>query len=142
VAVVDVQVRAVAAGPEARPRRVQRLVLGEDLDPPVRRVAHDLAAARRDDDRLAHQPESMEDGITGTRNRMPAVTRRLTILLAAAALAGGLPACGTDDAAKRDAEEAAKDADREAGKADEKAGEAAEDAADEVEKGVEDVDGQ
>ena len=45
VAAVDVQVRALAAGAEPRPRRVQRVVVGEDLDPPVRRVADDLAAA-------------------------------------------------------------------------------------------------
>ena len=35
--------------------RVQRLVLGEDLDAPVGRVAHDLAAAERHQNGLAHE---------------------------------------------------------------------------------------
>jgi len=52
VVVVDVQVGAVATGGEARPRRVQPGVVGEDLDAPVGRVADDLAAAGRDDDWL------------------------------------------------------------------------------------------
>jgi hypothetical protein len=73
---------------------------------------------------------------------MSTIGHRLSLLLAAAALAGGVPACATDDAARRDAEKAAKDADREAGTADEKAREAAGDAQDEVEQGVEDIDGQ
>ncbi|MDQ3722896.1 MAG: hypothetical protein M3376_07495 [Actinomycetota bacterium] len=48
---------------------------------------------------------------------MPALTRsRLTLLAVVAALAGALPACGTDDAAKE--------------------------AGDDIEKGVEDVDGR
>ena len=73
---------------------------------------------------------------------MPSTTRsRLAVLAAAAALAG-LPACGTDDAVERDAEDAREEVDKGAGKADEKVGEAAEDAGDEVEKGVEDVDGR
>ena len=54
VMAMDVQVRAVAARPEPRPGRVQRLVVGEDLDAPIGRVADDLAAAGRDDGRLAH----------------------------------------------------------------------------------------
>ena len=54
VVAVDVEVGALAARTEARPRRVQRLGLGEDLDPPVRRVADHLAAPGRDDARLAH----------------------------------------------------------------------------------------
>jgi hypothetical protein len=45
VMVVDVQVGALAVRAEARPRRVQALVVEEDLDVPVRRVADDLAAA-------------------------------------------------------------------------------------------------
>jgi hypothetical protein len=59
VAAVDVQVRALAAGAEPRPCRVQRGVVGQDLHPPVGRVADDLAPAGRDDDRLAHGAESM-----------------------------------------------------------------------------------
>ena len=55
VETVDVQVGALAVRAEARPRRVQRLVLGEDLDPPVRRVADDLAAAERHQDRACHE---------------------------------------------------------------------------------------
>ena len=51
---VDVQVRALTTGSEARPRRVERLVVGEDLHPPLRRVADDLAPAGRDDGRLVH----------------------------------------------------------------------------------------
>ena len=73
---------------------------------------------------------------------MPLLTRsRLAVLAAAAALAG-LPACGTDDAAERDAKDAQEEVDKGAGTLDEKAGDAAEDAGDEVEKGVEDVDGR
>ena len=52
VVMVDVQVGAVATCGEARPRRVQPGVVGEDLDAPVGRVADDLAAAGRDDDWL------------------------------------------------------------------------------------------
>ena len=73
---------------------------------------------------------------------MPALTRsRLTILAVVAALAGALPACGTDDAIERDTEDARQELDKDAGNLDEKAGEAAKDAGDEIEKGVEDVDG-
>ena len=39
---------------EPRPRRVEGLVVAEDLHPPLRRVADDLAPAGRDDGRLAH----------------------------------------------------------------------------------------
>jgi hypothetical protein len=53
VAAVDVQVRALAVRAEPRPCRVQRVVVGEDLDPPLRRVADDLAPAGRDERRLA-----------------------------------------------------------------------------------------
>ena len=49
VPAVDVEVRAGAARPEARPGRVQRVDVGEHLDAPVGRVADDLALARRDD---------------------------------------------------------------------------------------------
>lgn len=74
---------------------------------------------------------------------MPALSRsRLTILAVVAALAGALPACGTDDAVERDAKDAQQDVDKGAGSADENAGDAAEDAGDEIEKGVEDVDGR
>ena len=60
VQTVDVQVRAFAVRTEARPRRMQRLVFGEDLDAPVRRVADDLAAAERHQDWLVH-----ESGVCG-----------------------------------------------------------------------------
>ena len=73
---------------------------------------------------------------------MPAPPRRLLTLLATLALAAALPACDTDDAAERDAKEAAEEVDKGAGNLDEKAGEAADDAANEAEKGIEDVDGQ
>ena len=73
---------------------------------------------------------------------MVATRRRLTALLAVAALAVALPACRSDDAAERDAKDAQEQIDKDAGRLDEKAGEAAEDAADEVEKGAEDVDGK
>jgi hypothetical protein len=63
------------------------------------------------------------------------------LLAAAAVLAGGLPACGTDDAIKRDTKDTRQELDKDAGKADEKAKDAAEDAGDEVKKGVKDVDG-
>ncbi len=73
---------------------------------------------------------------------MPALTRsRLTLLALVAALAGALPACGTDDAVERDTRETREDVDKGLGGADEEAGEAAKDAGDEIEKGVEDVDG-
>ncbi len=64
------------------------------------------------------------------------------MLAVAAALAGALPACGTDDAAERDTEDARQELDKDLGGADEAAGEAAEDAGDEIEKGVKDVDGR
>ena len=74
---------------------------------------------------------------------MPALTRsRLTLLAVVAALAGALPACGTDDAVERDTKDAQQEVDKDLGGADEEAGDAAEDAGDEVEKGVEDVDGR
>jgi len=74
---------------------------------------------------------------------MPALTRsRLTLLAVVAALAGALPACGTDDAIERDTEDARQELDKDAGNVDEEAGEAAKDAGDEIEKGVEDVDGR
>jgi predicted transcriptional regulator len=73
---------------------------------------------------------------------MPALTRsRLTLLALLAALAGGLPACGTDDAIERDTRDTRENVDKGLGNSDEKAGEAAKDAGDEIEKGVEDVDG-
>jgi len=74
---------------------------------------------------------------------MPALTRpRLTVLAVVAALAGALPACGTDDAVERDAEDAQQELDKDLGGADENAKDAAEDAGDEIEKGVKDVDGR
>ena len=74
---------------------------------------------------------------------MPAITRsRLTLLAVVAALAGALPACGTDDAVERDTKDAQQEVDKDLGGADEEAGDAAEDAGDEIEKGVEDVDGR
>ena len=74
---------------------------------------------------------------------MPALTRsRLTVLAVVAALAGALPACGTDDAIERDTEDSRQELDKDLGGADENAGDAAKDAGDEIEKGVEDVDGR
>jgi hypothetical protein len=74
---------------------------------------------------------------------MLAPRRRLSLLLAVAALAAGAATgCDTDDAAERDAKDAQQEIDKEAGGADEKAREEAEDAGREVEKGIEDVDGQ
>ena len=74
---------------------------------------------------------------------MPALTRsRLTALALVATLAGALPACGTDDAAERDAKDAQQELDNDLGGADENAKDAAEDAGDEIEKGVKDVDGR
>ena len=74
---------------------------------------------------------------------MPALTRsRLTVLAVVAALAGALPACGTDDAIERDTQDSRQELDKDLGGADEEAGEAAKDAGDEIEKGVEDVDGR
>jgi hypothetical protein len=73
---------------------------------------------------------------------MPTLSRRLLSFLAAAALAVALPACDSDDAAERDAKDAAEEVDKGAGNVDEKAGEAADDAAKDAEKGIEDVDGQ
>ena len=73
---------------------------------------------------------------------MPAPHRRVIAVLATIALAAALPACDTDDAAERDAKDAAEEVDKGAGNVDEKAGEAAEDAANEAEKGIEDVDGE
>ena len=52
---VDVQVGAFATRAEARPRRVERLVVGEDLDlAALGRVADHLAAAERNEQSLAH----------------------------------------------------------------------------------------
>jgi len=74
---------------------------------------------------------------------MPALTRsRLTLLAVVVALAGALPACGTDDAIERDTQDSRQELDKDLGGADEAAGEAAKDAGDEIEKGVEDVDGR
>lgn len=55
VAAVDVQVRALAVWPESRPRRVQRFMVGEDLDPAARRVADDLAGAGWNQERFMHE---------------------------------------------------------------------------------------
>ncbi len=52
---MDVQVRPLAARSEARPRRVQGLILREDLDPAVRRVPDDLAPAARNQDSLPYE---------------------------------------------------------------------------------------
>ena len=47
-------IEAVAARAESRQRHVHGVALGEDLDPPLGRVADHLAPARLDDDRRAH----------------------------------------------------------------------------------------
>ena len=57
VTAVDVQLGTLAVWPEARPGRVQRLVVGQDLHPPVGRVADDLPAAARSQGGLAHEPQ-------------------------------------------------------------------------------------
>ena len=44
---VHVRRRAVAVRAEARPGRVQLVAVGQDLEPALRDVADDLAAARR-----------------------------------------------------------------------------------------------
>jgi hypothetical protein len=57
VAVVSLFVAfaSLAVRAEPRPCRVQLLGVGEDLDPPLRRVAGDLAPAARDEHRLAQR---------------------------------------------------------------------------------------
>lgn len=52
---VHVEVGTLAAAGQAHPGRVQRVVLADDLDPPVRGVADDLARAGRDDGRAEHR---------------------------------------------------------------------------------------
>ena len=42
---VDVGIRAVASGPEPRPRDAQLIAVAEDLDPPPGGVADDLSLA-------------------------------------------------------------------------------------------------
>ena len=54
VVAMDVEVGALAPRPEARPRRVQRLAVGENLDAPVGRVADHLPGAGWYDDGLGH----------------------------------------------------------------------------------------
>ena len=78
----------------------------------------------------------------GYPDGMQRLRARLTLLGVVAALAGSLPACGTDDAVERDTEDARQELDKDAGNVDEKAKDAAEDAGDDIEKGVEDVDGR
>ena len=63
---------------------------------------------------------------------MTALRFRLPALLVAAMLAAAAPGCSTDDAVKKDANEAKQDADKAAGNADEKAKKKAEDAAEDV----------
>ena len=93
--VVDVEVRAGAARAEARPGRVQGVVVGEDLDPPIRRVADDLAFAGSDDGRLAH-PTSLRR-LTACPTSDAVVTMSATQILeivnaAAVAYRGVIPA--------------------------------------------------
>ena len=73
VLAVDVQVGAVAARPEARPRGVQAVVAREDLDPAGGRVADDLAAARRYDG----DAHAMVGGASGTSERSTCSARVL-----------------------------------------------------------------
>ncbi len=47
VAAVHVGLRSRAVGPEPRPGGMESIVVGEDLDPPLRRVADHLAGAGR-----------------------------------------------------------------------------------------------
>ena len=72
---------------------------------------------------------------------MPTLRYRLTLFAAIASLAVALPACGTDDAVKKDTNDAVQELDKGAGNVDEKTKDAAQDAADEVEKGLKDIDG-
>ncbi len=55
VVVMDVQVCADGVRPEPRPRRMQRLVVRQDLDAPVGRIADQLALAGQDEDGSAHE---------------------------------------------------------------------------------------
>jgi hypothetical protein len=75
VAAVNVAVGAVAARGEARPGRVHRVLLGEDLDAPLGRVADDLAPARRDDGGLAHRRESTNRRLLKPHRQVDAVLR-------------------------------------------------------------------
>ncbi len=63
---------------------------------------------------------------------MTALRLRLPALLVAAMLAAAAPGCSTDDAVKKDANEAKQDADKAAGNADEKAKKKGEDAAEDI----------
>ena len=65
---------------------------------------------------------------------MTALRLRLPALVVAALLAVAAPGCSTDDAVKKDANNAKQDADKAAGKTDEKAKK-------EADKAAEDVDG-
>ncbi len=70
------------------------------------------------------------------------ILRSRLALVASVAALGALPACGTDDAVEKDAEQVQNDVDKGAGSVDEEAGDAAKDAGNEIEKGAEDVDGR
>jgi hypothetical protein len=63
---------------------------------------------------------------------MTALRLRLSALLTAAMLAAAAPGCSTDDAVKKDANNAKRDADKAAGKTDEEAKKDAERAAEDV----------
>ena len=52
---MNVEVGAFTVWAEARPRRVQRVVIGQDLDSPIGRVTDDLAASAGDQDGVAHE---------------------------------------------------------------------------------------
>ena len=84
--------------------------------------------------RVARPSPGYVGGMTALRLRLPA-------LLVAALLAAAAPGCSTDDAAKKDAKNAAQDADKAAGKADEKAKNEADKAKKDAEQAAEDVDG-
>lgn len=74
---------------------------------------------------------------------MPALLRsRLTLLVAVAALAAALPACGSDDAAENDAKDAQEQVEKNLDNLDDDTKDAVKDAADEIEKGLEDIDGE
>ncbi len=68
--------------------------------------------------------------------------RSFVALLAALASLASLPACGSDDAVKRDAEDVRREVDKGAGTVDEQVKDAAKEAGRAIEKGVEDVDGR
>jgi hypothetical protein len=69
VAPVKVEVGAFPAGRESRPRDIESLGVTQDLDAPIRCVADDLAAARRDELRPVHPAIVNRLGVLATQVR-------------------------------------------------------------------------